>query len=698
MFRHLAGAAGPFVRVALASARRVTRVLRVRFAPPVSAFCLSAALFALPAYAFETELRVPESGTFPPTGPLEVYIPAEVSDEQLARLHLVIDGVDQRTRIEVRGDYARLVPEEPLTPGAHQLDLVELMPDGTVVSHGSWEFTVAGEAGLTGGAVKYAGGASITSNTAVRVLDNTGAHAAASSGSLDMEGRAEGGRWQANARMPFLYDTTDQTLANRSFDIADYLLNAQAGPVSAFAGHQSIENDNVLIQNDLSRRGLSGRIDLDELNSHVSVFQLQSSATSGFDNFLGVADRNDRMTGVAAGATPVDTDGFGMDVSLSYIDGRDPQLGPSTISLLPDRQAQTWGLSTTLKFLQDTLRLRGDFAQSNFEIPTDPAVDPEDGDTYRLQLIWSPQTPVTLFGDQAQFMLQTDYHRYSTFFTNPANTFDTSDQEQYNVAAQLSASEWTLGTQFVQFYDNVDDDPVLPRKRGRNGTLELTYSPAAGQDAQGNVSYGLLGTPTYGLSLNISDAKTVDPPRVGPPGEPEDTVNGGVTGRLDFTKSTWTWGVSYGTLLVDDRVRATLDLTHTADAHASFTFSDIGLTLTPSLQYIRNNQDGGRVDDSTWNGNFNADYQPTDIPVIAGLTFNFGRNALSDGSIETNTYFTQANVGWIALEPGTWPGLTLSLEGTHQYSDDQTGGSLSSEAYTAFLKASLSWSRTFGTR
>jgi hypothetical protein len=699
--RHPAGAAAQFVRCALAYAGSGACYLRLSRAPVLAALALVTALsMAVPAQAFETELKTPEGGTFPPTGPLEVLIPADVPDEQLARLHMVIDGIDQRTRIEVRGKYARLVPAEPLTPGVHQLDLVELMPDGTVVTHGSWEFTVAGEASLSGGTVRYAGAAAVTSDTAGTFLaKNSVPDPIASTGSLDMQGRAEGSWWQVGARLPFVYDTSQQTLDDRSFDVADYLFDAKAGPVSAFAGHHGIQNDNVLLQNGLSRRGVSGRLDLNRMNSNVSVFQMQSSYTSGFDNFLGLSDRNDRVKGIAAAATPVDTAGFGMDVSFSYLDGRDPQLGPSTGSLLPRREAESWGMSTTLKFLQNTLSVRGDFAHSDFEIPDDPGVDPENGEAYKLALAWSPATAWTVFGDEARFMFGSEYQRYSTFFTNPANTGEIRDLERYSTMAQLTANEWNVGTQFSQAYDNVDDNPLLPRTRGRGAGMEIGYTPAPAQDPEGNASYGWLGNPAYGLSLAWTDIMTVDAPRVGPPGDQSDSVNGQAQARVDFDKGAWQWGVSYGAILTDDRDLNEMSVTHSAGAQASFTFASIGLSLAPSLQYDRTNLDRGRADSTSVVGNLSAIYTPTDVPVLAGLNFNFSRSAASDDTFDTNTWMTSANVGWIALDgAGEWPRLIVSLEGTHQLTDDLTRGGTSTDNYVAFLKASLGWSRNFGTQ
>lgn len=657
-------------------------------------------LITAPAHAFDTELKVPDSGTFAPTGPLEVYIPADVPDDQLGRLHMVIDGVDQRTRIEVKGEYARLVPLEPLAPGVHRLDVVELMPDGTVVTHGSWEFTVAGDASLSGSTVRYAGGASVTADGIATLASKSDvADRFASNGSMDLQGRAQGRNWQVGARLPFVYDTTEQTLSGKPFDVADYLLDAQLGPTSAYLGHHNIESDNVLLQNGLARRGVSGRVDLNRLKSKIAAFAMQSSVTSGFDNLLGLSNRNDRVWGIAGSASPVNTTGFGMDVSFSYLDGRDPQLGPSTASLFSRRQAETWGMSTTLRFFEDTLSLRGDFAHSDFDIPDDPGVDPENGEAYKLALAWSPKSPVTLFGDEAQFTLGTDYHRYGTFFTNPANTMDLRDQERYGAVAQLAASEWNWSVNFAQVYDNVDDLPVLERNRSRGTGTAISYTPAPEQDAEGNIAYGWLGNPTYGFSLAYSDNKTVEAPRVGAPGAPVDLSNGQVEGRLDFDKGTWQWGVSYSAIVEDDLRLNQMSLTHSANAQASFAFANIGMTMTPSVQYARTNLDRGRADDTAIVGNFVALYSPTDVPISAGLTFNFSRNATSDDTVDTNAYYTSANVGWMALDgSGAWPSLELSLHGTYQYTEDMTAGGGSTDDYIAFLKASLGWSRNFGTQ
>ncbi|MFW6027202.1 MAG: hypothetical protein ACOC91_00185 [bacterium] len=696
MCRQLAGAAAHPAWLALSNRLPLPRV-RI---PAVAGLmiCLSAALFAFPAQAFETRLRVPESGTFPPTGPLEVFIPADVPDDQLARLHMVIDGVDQRTRIEVRGEYARLTPVEPLTPGVHQLDLVELMPDGTVETHGSWEFTVAGEAGLSGSAVRYAGAASVTSDSTGVFLDNTGAPPVASNGSMDIQGRAEGSDWQVGARLPFVYDATSQTLSEKPFDIADYLLDIQRGPSLIRLGHHNIESHNLLLQNDFSRRGVSGRIEMDPMKGRLSAFTMQSSVTSGFDNLLGIHDRNDQVWGVAGQASPVDRGDFGMDVSFSYLDGRDPQLGPSTASLLPRREAQTWGMSTTFKFLQDTLSLRGDFAHSDFDIPGDPGVEPENGEAYKLTLDWSPVSPVTLFGDEAQFALSSGYERFSTFFTNPANVGDLRDVERYTTIAQLASGEWSVNAEYSQTYDNVDDSPLLPRTRARGAALNFNYTPAAEQDAEGNVAYGLLGNPTYGLAVGWTDTETVDPPRLGAPGLPTNFDNGQAQAQVSFDKGTWQWGLSYGAILTDDQVGGERSLTHSTGAQASINFTQLGLSLTPSVQYDRTNLDQG-ADNTAVIGNLSALYSPADVPVQAGLNFNFSRDAASDDSVETNTWMTSANVGWIAHDgSGDWPSLLLSLEGTHQYTDDKTAFGLSTESYVAFLKASLQWSRNFGTQ
>lgn len=657
--------------------------------------CLTGQVWALD---FQSHLK-PVTGARTPTDTIEVHIPANVPDDQLRRLHLAIDGTDIREQIEVRGDYAAWTPGTPLAPGQHRLDLVERMEDGTVITRGSWEIIISGDPGSGDGTVEYSGGLSVTADGVAKLAaKNPATHDFAGNGSIDSLLRGKGKWWEVGAHAPFVWDTANQTLAGRNFDVADYLFDARMGPLYGYAGHHSIEYDNLLMSG-FNRRGVSGKLQFEKIKTSVSAFEMQSSVTSGFDNFFGLNDRNDRVRGVAGATTPIDQDNFGMDVSFAYVDSVDPEIGPSTSSTQPAKESTGWGVTSTFRFLENTLSLRGDFADSEFLVPGG-GTPAQDGDAYKLTLAYAPNWTFSMFGGDTKFQLGADYQRFSTFFNNPANSADIRDLERYSITTNLAGNEWAWGLSYAQAYDNVDDSPLLPRVRGRGGASQMSYAPAAKQDAEGNTQYGVLGNGQYSLSFAYTDTLTVDPPRTGDPGLPTDTVNGELRATADFDKGTWQWGVSYGAIVADDRTADELSFTHSAAARTAFTWQKIGLAVTPTFQYDRTNFDGARADETAIVGDFTALYSPPETPISAGLSVNASHNRATDSSVDTTTYLYSFNLGWVVVD-GTasgWPKLELAFQGAYQKTDDNSPLGASMEDYTAFLKASMGWSRTFSIR
>ena len=251
-------------------------------------------------------------------GPLEelvLRIPEDVPFEVLLRLGVEVDAIDVTPLLAFEDQAFTYRPQQALEPGEHQVRLVELTPDGEIVTRGDWIIEVSGEAALADASLEQKA-FSLSATNSVEFsqrLDDKGFSNQPSRGQVSGGGYADtafsSGPWSVTGNANYLLETQKERTANgRRFDLGEYNLNTRFDGEDFFGqvalGHQNLDVDNYIMSN-YSRRGLSASLGSADEFVTVTGFSFLPESTVGSENLTGLNDSDNKLLGFQATAHPI---------------------------------------------------------------------------------------------------------------------------------------------------------------------------------------------------------------------------------------------------------------------------------------------------------------------------------------------------------------------------------------------------------
>lgn len=274
-------------------------------------------------------------------------------------------------------------------------------------------------------------------------------------------------------------------------DLADYRLSLARGGFGLEAGHLGAGTHPLLAQG-LASRGLGMRSRLGT-RADLSLHMLSGTAIVGWDNFLGLAESENRTQLLTLGVELLGQRPGGLRAELSLLDASLLSRADFNTGMVPDAE-ESRGLGLRILGQSQGGRLRGEvaLARSRFTNPYDPALA-LDGElrevqpvtrnalSAEMQLGLLQQAPFAGHGLDLTLVLRFDHaaplYRSLAAFVN-------SDQEATRAGLQGSLAGATFSLQAAQRVDNLDRIATLLRTRTDElgATLSLPLAAWLGSD------------------------------------------------------------------------------------------------------------------------------------------------------------------------------------------------------------------------
>lgn len=612
-----------------------------------------------------------------------IRVPAEVPAEELQKLALELDAIDVTAMVQRDGEYAVFTPIQALVPGRHVLRLVEYADDGSVLELGFWSFEVRQSKLFR----EYAVAADTQVTGSYRAADNSLndplPDRLQGQGSSRVGFSTASGVWHSQGQFDLIYNSlNNEQPDSRQFDSGEFLFSVGNTHADARVGHQTVGTTSLVMDN-FRRRGVSleGRIPV--INSRLSGFSLSSEDVIGFRRGLGVGDDNRRVDGVTFDSNPLPDNPRALYLSGTWLDGKGRD-SSGLVASVGDAEpglskGSAWSLSADSQLFGDHLRLRGEYADTDYDFNTADSLNSERDTAYSFLASFTDTTAAGL-----NWNASVESRKIGTFFKSLGNQALPSDRR---LLRAFGGAQWsTLGVQasVEQQKDNVRDIEQLPRIQTDLSSVSVNWAPTT---PSGN---GWLGAP----SLSAAYSRQTQDQTFTPVGFTQPQTNN----DLDSWQTHGALGYPFGSLgltLQSSQFRdhaGVQDDTDTTGIHfdSNVALMQQRINLTPSARF-------DRTDDKTTNQNSIAITYGLQTAFVlkpekldSTLNVSLNRNRSTDDSIASDTLTFDMALNWhLIAARRNRPGFDLGLSALYNDVQDKVVGSNTISTYQAFLTLTM---------
>lgn len=665
---------------------------RLRAAAAALALTVLAAAGAAAEEGATPTLRQPEPGTAAaPTVRIEIHVPPAIPVERLSRWTLELDGIDVTALVSREGELALVDPPQTLAPGRHTLRIVETTPAGALEELASWRFRVVPadeEGGLRfEGSADATGGALIAHNN---TGDEPGRGTGQGSGFAAVEGGGQG--WSVRAEGDAVFDTEQRLTPNGTVgDIDEFLFSGtawnDAGSATVTAGHTTPGTGSMIMAQPYNRRGLA--LTLSDIDERVTLrpFAVRTERIGGVRHGLGISDPDNRTVGGTAVVRPLsDPDALTVQATVLTGQGRSGGLGQASpldvdvggLATDDAGEGTAGSLRVDSTLFDRHVSVGAEYAATSYDPGAGASAERSQG--YRVELGYDSHPGGALPEQGPAWSVSAAHERRGLFFRSPAEELAGQDFEETRLSGRLAWPSFELGATASQIVDNVEDKAFLPTVRSRGARLDAYWSPhAADPDAEP----GWFGTPAFRAAAEIYQDLQVDTP----PAYAFDPVNrlerAGELGAT-FTYSGWSWDVSHRIAYLGDRTPIGDRLVNYSQLTMNFPLGD-RVFVSPYLQYSTDRNQTTGVDQDSLNGGITASAVIVPRALDFDVSYAYDASAASNGTVDFAIHTVESSLNWRIAEPdGYMPGVTFSIRGAYNHSDERGTSVAEGHSYEVF--------------
>lgn len=612
-----------------------------------------------------------------------IHVPAEVPVEELQKLALELDAIDVTAMVQRDGEYAVFTPIQALAPGRHVLRLVEYVDDGSILDLGFWSFEVRQSKLFR----EYAVAADTQVTGSYRAADDSLTRPLPDrlqgQGSSQVGYSAASGDWHSQGQFDLIYNSlNDEQSGGRQFDSGEFLFSVGNTYADARVGHQTVGTASLVMDN-FRRRGVSleGRIPV--INSRLSGFSLSSEDVIGFRRGLGVSNANRRVDGVAFDSNPLPNNPRALYLSGTWLDGEGRD-SSGLVASVGDAEpglskGSAWSLSADSQLFGDRLRLRGEYAGTDYDFNTADSLNSEQDTAYSLLATFTDSTAAGL-----NWNAGVESRKIGTFFKSLGNMALPSDRR---LLRAFGGAQWsTLGVQasVERQKDNVRDMEQLPRIQTNLSSVSVNWAPTL---ASGN---GWLGAPSLGAAYSRqTQDQTFTPVGFLQPQTNNDLDSWQIYATLGYPLG------SLGLTLQSSQFRDHTHVQDDTDTRGISFDSNVALmqqriNLTPSVRF-------DRTDDKTTNQSSTAITYGLQTAFVlkpekldGALNVSLNRNRATDDSVASDTLTFDMALNWhLMAARRNRPGFDLGLSVLYNDMQDKVVETNTIDTYQAFLTLTM---------
>lgn len=611
-----------------------------------------------------------------------------------ASVAVELDGYDISSFISVSGDQLIVSLDTPLSPGEHHFIVLAFLANGNIETVLEDTVMIA-----RSDATQWQVNATFDTHYRAGMKEKPEYQSVphlGGTGGIDASNQTTNGNWQFDSRAQAMYDSvSENNTDNDEWSLANYRVAAtyqgkqlQAGIA---AGHILVERNDLLFSA-FERRGVAASV-AGNSDYQLQVFGLNSDPTTRYDgDYLVPEDASEKSVG-ATGSMALA--GEQLIVSAGYIDG-EGTLGGAGLNVEGEPTiygGQSWNVALDSWWLNRSLWLHGEYAESEFDLDGIGVGEDEDTDS-ASQAIMKLSSDGDL-GTAAfdYWSLLFHYQTVGARFYSMGNLFLPGDVTLHRAFTQASINGVAIDMEWAEEETNTDDDPLLATQTIERHILNLNYTPMAiNPDA---LAWRMLGMPSAYANYQRTTNRQPDSDAtiVGYDLNNETQV---MTLGFQFGKERLNWGLMHQITWYDDRSQSLVESGYVIYEPYSDTRNDLTelqISWTPHERatlnvYLQWNELDEEDAGNTYNNdNFGIDGTFQLIPETLNLTMNYNltrdRSDFSDNSFLDDDF--TADVGnfqlnWSALKAHRLtPGIDFYLRGTYGKQHNHT---LSSEGET----------------
>jgi hypothetical protein len=622
--------------------------------------------------------------------PIVITLPGGLDPAVLNALSLELDDLDVTAFVEVSSGSLVLAPPEALSAGSHSLRLIERGADGSILERGYWVLEVRHSELLRELSITADLAGEINARVADKGLDTPSEHITGESGG-NVGARAADGNWRVTAQGNYLYNSQlELGLDERNFDIGEYRIDGDFENEDFFTGLTVGDHDtgiDNLLMSGFYRRGVSLRAGLADERLTVTGFVQRTEPIIGTRHVVGISHEEDRVEGASVSIRPIEAlrDNIVLTGTFYTGEGSDGGYGVGSDQVFYDGSG--WSVTADTLWFDEALRLRGEFAQTEFDFDgKDEGFGAETANAYSLLAAVEPLRGSTLDGSTFTWTIGAEREEIDTFFQSLANPTLQPDRETTSVYTDFYWDEFAAQLRVDHQLSNVDDLDYLPTDRNFNIYFNGSYTPYVELEEDGSLPW--FGQPFFSINAGLYEIDRVDRSDL----FPDDDANNSTKSLVLSAGSnyeTWSWNLSHSIYSFEDHVNLSSDLLNNSTNLSAYVLVDDWLTLSPSLQFD-NAQDLDTGDDNqTIVVGLGAEVTVIPETLSASMYYNY-QHQMGDGDTpDTNSF--NGEVVWTIRPPAVNQlGVALALTGFVQDTNDDFSNPTANLQYQAFTALRLS--------
>lgn len=469
-----------------------------------------APLSYLQASDIQLELMSNENLSFKsPSDAIQFQISSPISQSQFEQLIFELNGIDITAMMQFVSDTNSLLifkPVQTLKYGNHEIIITQFQDDGEIFELGAWEFEVRQSALYREARFEAQINLNVNHRMIQKNLGDVPGRTQAQGSSI-LATSIQGEEWELSGQMDLIYTSEKEfTARGESLDMGEFLIAAQTGRFYTQVGHHSLPSTN-LIMDSFHRRGVYSQILLGEMNSSVSGYMLRTDDIIGFQNGLGISQKENRVSGVTWDYEPFSDDPEKLVLSLGWLDGQGNQGGEGVNFEGVDESGSAWTFAADGNFFDRKLRLRLEKASSEFDFDAGGAQSAFDDDAQSVLVTYSHSSEM---GDEDltpwEWIIGAEALQVGSYFKSIANTHLPADKKLKRIFSTLSKDQWSFDASFGEEENNLDDDINFSTTEITQWYFTASYT-ASDQISQDSF-WSWMGTPS--LSLVVSENEILD--------------------------------------------------------------------------------------------------------------------------------------------------------------------------------------------
>ncbi len=610
---------------------------------------------------------------------------SDISQTELATLVLEVDAINVTSMATISNSGIQYQPIQPLIFGEHEVRLVSYASDGSIKELGYWKIDVRQSSAFRQISFNTQTDINLSQIVKEKNIDTDDKFTA--QGTFVAQSQLVNDSVQIDTYMDmFAVDDPLRSSTEKRVDLNNYYVIAQANSYQFGLGTQAYANTSLL-QDGLQKRGVNAAKSFNALNSRASVFSYASQNRVGFEEFTGVGEEDNRISGTTLSAIPLQSENTQIVTSMSYYYGRNGSSSYSDIYSTEQQVNEGDGSNFVIdsSFFTKQLRVRLEGAQTQYDFDGRAfGFDAIKDNAYSALIMLNP-SPNPNNTSPWLWSLGAEYISVGTFFRSIANPTLPGDLSMQRIFGQLSKSQFVLDASYAKEENNLDDNINLPTIESNEWRLSSYYTFST-PTAENQTWRTWLGTPMLSLTFNGAEANDDASSLVI---RSNNWQLDGMTARADFRYTRWAWS-----------------LTHSVNEFEDFTDTQID-SETQNTQWDMQLNVSQRFNLTTgwqWQQILNKDYRTVSDTKVYSLGGNgviikgklnamltYNRN-ITDA--QNDPFFAQdaqqdywsASINWTAREAKNYrPGIEVSLSVTTQDYTDNLITTNSRDTMQAFL-------------